>query len=145
MREIFDLLAYEIEYLKKLKMAVGDLNGHIHGLTVKMSLIYLSKKHPKVKKWSVCEKYSSGRDVVGNDEKGKIVVAAEIKTTYRAVKETLGSTQRKTILKDIHNLSDSGARYQYLFVIDNKNKEAIKTILKNACCPSVKLMNIFDV
>ena len=144
MNEIFNLLRSEIEYFKKLKVAIGDLHGHIHSLAVKTAKIYLSEKYNDVKHWEVSEKYGSGMDIVGKDKDQKITVVAEVKTTFRAKKEMLGAQQRKKIKEDIDRLNASGAENKYLFVIDNKNKKAIESILKSCESKNIKLINIFE-
>ncbi len=143
MSEIVDLLKSEIEYFKKLKTAIGDLHGHIHSLAVKTAKVYLSEKYPNITDWEMSEKYGSGIDIVGRNRKGEVLVAAEIKTTFRAKKENLGSQQRTKIKEDIAKLLSSNVKSKYFFVIDNKNKKAIQSILNNYKNNNIQLLNIF--
>lgn len=143
MKEIIDLLKSEIEYFKKLKVAIGDLHGHIHSLSVKVAKLHLSKLYPDVSEWKTSEKYGSGIDVIGKDS-DRIIVAAEVKTTARSEKESLGSQQRKKIKEDIDKLDSTDAQHKYLYVIDNKNKKAIAGILRNSGVKNIKLVNLFD-
>lgn len=144
MKEIAGILKSEIEYFKKLKVAIGDIHGHIHSLAVKVTQIYLSQAHPNVNNWKTSEKYGSGIDVIGKDINSNVIVAAEVKTTARSEKEFLGSQQRKKIKEDINKLSAIEAQHKYLCVIDNKNKKAIAGILKNSGAKNIKLINLFD-
>jgi hypothetical protein len=145
MKEIVDLLKSEIEYLKKLKSAIGDIHGHIHSLAVKAAKIYLIEKHPRSLKWQVSEKYGDGIDIVGRSDNGQIIVAAEVKTTVRSKKETLGSQQRSKIRNDIEKLLEADAKHKYLFIIDDKNRKAIEGILKNMDRAAyINLVNIFE-
>jgi hypothetical protein len=143
--EIGDLLKSEIEYFKTLKSAIGDINGHIHSLAVKAAYLHLSDKHPKVKNWYLSETYGKGIDIIGKDPEDKIIVAAEVKTTLRAEKESLGSQQRSKIKEDITKLRNSDACHKYLVIVDKKNRKAIEGILKNNCGDSnIELINIFE-
>ena len=144
MKDIVNLLKEEIEYFKRLKTAIGDIHGHIHSLAVKTAKVYLLEKHTNVKEWKVAEKYGSGIDIVGKDDTGDVVVAAEVKTTFRSKKETLGAPQRKKIKGDIEKLISSNSENKYLFVIDDKNKKAIKGILNGYRNSGIYLINIFD-
>jgi hypothetical protein len=144
-KEIVNLLKSEIEYLKKLKSAIGDIHGHIHSLAVKVAKIYLAGKHSKSVNWQISEKYEDGIDIVGKSQYGQIIVAAEVKTTARSEKETLGSQQRSKIRNDIEKLLEIDAKHKYLFIIDDKNRRAIESILKHADRKAViSLINIFE-
>jgi len=145
MLKVVDVLKSEIEYFKKLKSAIGDLHGHIHSLAVKVAQLYLAEKFADVKQWVVSEKYGGGLDIVGRGTGDSVIVAAEVKTTFRSEKETLGSQQRNTIKGDIDKLIASGAVNRYLFVIDDKNKKAIEGILKSYKGSGIDLANIFDL
>ncbi len=144
MLEIMDILKSEIQYFKKLKTAIGDLHGHIHSLAVKVAQLHLSEKYSNVKQWEVSEKYGSGMDIIGECD-GNVLVVAEVKTTFRAEKESLGSQQRTKIKEDIDKLIASDAVHKYLFVIDDKNKKAISGILHGYNGVGIELVNIFDV
>jgi hypothetical protein len=143
--EIWDLLKSEIDYFKTLKSAIGDINGHIHSLAVKAAKLRLSEKHPKVKKWDLSETYGKGIDIIGKGFENKIIVAAEVKTTFRSEKESLGAQQRSKIIGDIKKLRNSDARHKYLVIVDKKNRKAIESILKNNRGDSnIELINIFE-
>lgn len=145
MKEIVELLKSEIKYFKKLKSAIGNIHGHIHSLAVKAAQIHLAEKHPKAKSWELSEKYGGGIDVVGIDSNGKTIVAAEVKTTVRSEKETLGPPQQSRIKKDIEKLLEMDAKHKYLFIIDNKNRKAIESIMKNTDADAhINLINIFE-
>lgn len=144
MTEIFELLKSEIDYFKKLKSAIGDIHGHIHSLAVKMAQIYLSSKHSKVENWILSEKYGRGIDIIGKDKQGAIIIAAEIKTTFRSEKENLGSQQKDSIVNDINKLVRTKADFKYLIVIDDKNKKAIENILSKREASNIKLINISE-
>lgn len=151
MRELFNLLKDEIEYFKKLKVAIGDIHGHIHSLAVRTAKIYLAEKHPEVKNWKLSETYGKGIDIVGKDGGGRTIVAGEVKTTFRSKKEVLGSQQRSNIGKDFFRLIGIDAKHKYFFIIDKKNKEAMKDILRitqtkieNIQPNPIKIINLFE-
>lgn len=144
MKEIVELLKDEIKYFKKLKLAIGNIHGHIHSLAVKVAQIQLAGQYPEAKTWQVSEKYGSGIDIIGKSDNGKIFIAAEVKTTARLEKETLGSQQRSTIRNDIDKLLEIDAEHKYLFIIDNKNKKAIEAIMKSNLGTEIELVNIFE-
>jgi hypothetical protein len=144
MNEILDLLKKEITYLKKLKLAIGDIHGHIHSLAVKAAKMYLEAKHRKVESWELSEKYAGGIDIVGRDAHHSRIVVAEVKTTARSEKESLGSPQKSRIKKDVEKLCKTGASYKYLFIIDNKNRKAFEDILKNNQKTAINLVNILE-
>ena len=73
-----------------------------------------------------------------------MIVAAEVKTTARSEKETLGSQQRSKIRNDIDKLLEIDAEHKYLFIIDNKNRKAIEAILKSNQGTDIDLVNIFE-
>jgi len=144
MKEIVELLKDEIKYFKKLKSAIGNIHGHIHSLAVKAAQIHLAGKYPEAKTWQVSEKYGGGIDIIGISDNGKMIVAAEVKTTARSEKETLGSQQRSKIRNDIDKLLEIDAEHKYLFIIDNKNRKAIEAILKSNQGTGIDLINIFE-
>ncbi len=144
MKEIVELLKDEIKYFKKLKSAIGDIHGHIHSLAVKTAQIHLAGKYPEAKTWQVSEKYGGGIDIIGISDNGKMIVVAEVKTTARSEKETLGSQQRSKIRNDIDKLLEIDAEHKYLFIIDNKNRKAIEAILKSNQGTDIDLVNIFE-
>jgi len=141
--KIVDLLKKEIMYFKKLKSAIGDIHGHIHSLAVRAAHLYLADKHPEVYTWKLSEKYGSAIDAVGQKTDGGMLVAAEIKTTFRSEKKTLGRVQRSSIQKDIKKLLATEAKHKYLFIIDNKNRKEFERLLKNEG-DDIKLVNIFE-
>lgn len=144
--EIINLIKTEIGYFKKLKTAMGDIHGHIHGLSVRLAHIHLSKKHRDVNEWVLSDKYGKGLDIIGKNIRGKVIVAGEVKTTFRSEKISLGSQQKNMIEKDVKRLIKSGAKYNYLIVIDKKNKDAIENIVnKNDLHNKIKLLNILEV
>jgi len=143
MKEIVKLLKDEIKYFKKLKSAIGDIHGHIHSLAVRAAHLYLADKHPEVHTWELSEKYGGGIDTVGKKTDGGTLVAAEVKTTFRSEKETLGRIQRSNIQKDIKKLLATEAKYKYLFIIDNKNRKEFECLLKNEG-DDIALVNIFE-
>lgn len=142
--EIVELLKNEIAYFKKLKSAIGDIHGHIHGLAVKAAELHLTEKHRTVKSWETSPKYREGIDIVGKNANGKMTVAAEVKTTGRSEKEFLGSQQRSKVKEDIEKLLATNAKHKYLFIIDNKNRKAIESILKDNQGVGINLVNIFE-
>jgi hypothetical protein len=144
MNEILHLLKNEISYFKKLKSAIGDIHGHIHSLAVKAAKIYLEVKHRNIENWELSEKYAGGIDIIGKDAYGKVIVAAEVKTTARSEKESLGRPQKSRIRRDVQKLSEIAAHYKYLFIIDNKNRKAFENILQNHQGTAINLINIFD-
>lgn len=143
-KEVMVLLKNEIVYFKKLKAAIGDIHGHIHSLAVRVASIYLADKYPQAVNWEISEKYEAGLDIVGKATDGNAIVAAEVKTTARSEKETLGRTQKDRIKNDIEKLKSTGAKNKYLFIIDNKNKKAFESILKNNQGMDIELLNIFE-
>jgi len=144
MKEIVDLLKSEIEYFKKLKSAIGGIHGHIHSLAVKTGKIYLTGLYPEVQCWELSEKFGSGIDIIGRSKNNSIIVVAEVKTTYRSEKETLGKPQRSRIKKDVEGLIKVSAKYKYLFIIDNKNRKAIEAIIKSLDAKDIVLVNILE-
>jgi hypothetical protein len=143
MKEIVELLKDEIKYFKKLKSAIGNIHGHIHSLAVKAAQIHLAGKYPEAKTWQVSEKYEGGIDIIGISDNGKMIVAAEVKTTARSEKKTLGRVQRSNIQKDIKKLLATEAKHKYLFIIDNKNRKEFERLLKNEG-DDIELVNIFE-
>jgi Holliday junction resolvase-like predicted endonuclease len=114
-------------------------------LAVKAAKIYLAGKHRRCVNWQVSEKYGEGVDIRGISDNGKIIAAAEVKTTSRSEKETLGSQQRSQIRSDIEKLLEIDAKHKYLFIIDDKNRKAIEGILKNTDrAVHISLVNIFE-
>jgi len=145
MKEIVELLKEEITYFKKLKSALGEIHGHIHSLAVGVAQTHLASKHTKVRSWKISAKYGKGIDIVGRDTKGKTVVAAEVKTTARSEKKSLGSQQRTKVREDLEKLLAVNAKYKYFFIIDNKNRKSIETIMKNLDrSNSIDLINVFE-
>lgn len=141
--KIVDLLKKEITYFKKLKSAIGDIHGHIHSLAVRTAHLYLADKHHEVHTWELSEKYGSGIDAVGKKTNGETLVVAEVKTTFRSEKKTLGRIQRENIQKDIKKLLATEATHKYLFIIDNKNRKEFERLLKNEG-DDIELVNIFE-
>ena len=144
MNEVVDLLKNEIVYFKKLKSAIGDIHGHIHSLAVKTAHLYLAGKHTETQNWELSEKYGGGIDIAGKSDDGEMFVVAEVKTTYRSEKEALGRVQRSKIQEDVERLLRTKAKHKYLFIIDNKNRNAIEGILKNRRAKNINLVNIFE-
>ena len=85
-----------------------------------------------------------GIDIIGRDNNYKMILAAEVKTTARSKKETLGGQQRTKVKEDIEKLHETDANYKYLFIIDNKNRKAIEAILKSNQGTDIDLVNIFE-
>lgn len=130
--------------LLKIKEQYKNLDITIHELVTILALEYLKKRFP-ILSWNCNPRAGKGIDIVGCTDEVNVIceVTAHDPIDSNSRGARFGAQQRNRILGMIEELKDNKAQKKFLFVINERAKDAILTQIKTP--QEIEVVNIFSV